>query len=237
MAVIPENSVAQLFAYYEKNRNYASSEWYAGYRNTVKAVMADKDKLEDKTLEKLWYSRNNMVASLRAACPSRVEYEAALPELRKITAEIIKAPTVATYKKVQNTVEQYLAKHNNHNYLNLRPDLLITTKPNNSAFMVMDAKWKLIKGKAVSGKRSGYGLTGSDFHQMFAYGHKYLPNGGNLCLIYPSHDDFDQPIEDCFDFGYSEFQLKLWVIPFCLDVKTLSHQRLKLPKELLNTFY
>jgi 5-methylcytosine-specific restriction enzyme subunit McrC len=141
-------------------------------------------------------------------------------------ARVLKTQLNKAYSLATQVRTQYLAKHDNGDYANLRPDMLIKTK--DKSIVVLDTKWKLISGKPA------YGLKSSDFYQMFVYGHKYLPQSGDLILIYPSHDDFDKAIEACFDLGHDGYELKLWVVPFCLGVKTLPHERLKLPSALEN---
>ncbi|MCG9640310.1 McrC family protein [Vibrio sp. Isolate34] len=104
---------------------------------------------------------------------------------------------------------EYLVSHNRHDQFMLKPDLIVT-KPD-KVQIVLDTKWKLIDVDAHN-----YGLSQSDLYQMFAYGHKYLPKiGGDLVLIYPAHDEFEKPIEHSLDFSDS---LKLWVVPFKLEV-------------------
>ena len=109
-------------------------------------------------------------------------------------------------------------------YFQLKPDLFIQTPDEND--IVLDTKWKLIDQNKNNGTDK-FGLSQGDFYQMFAYGHKYLRGNGELFLIYPSHDDFQTPIEISFD--YSD-KLKLWVIPFDVSAKITDDKRLLLPK-------
>ncbi|REL27747.1 restriction endonuclease [Thalassotalea euphylliae] len=133
---------------------------------------------------------------------------------------------------------QYLVKHKGKKRFQLRPDLLI--EENGTNICVLDTKWKLVD---AGGEASMYGLSQSDFYQMFAYGHKYLKGEGELILIYPSHDKFQKPISQSFNFD-EQATLKLWVVPFDIsadihrdtsaaisDANSASN-RLKLPKEL-----
>jgi 5-methylcytosine-specific restriction enzyme subunit McrC len=60
---------------------------------------------------------------------------------------------------------------------------------------------------------------------MLGYGYKYLKGQGDLVLIYPKTDSFDQPLID--DFYYDEERkLKLKVVPF--DVGYNCSERIKL---------
>ncbi|GEA51435.1 mcrBC 5-methylcytosine restriction system component family protein [Vibrio inusitatus NBRC 102082] len=113
---------------------------------------------------------------------------------------------------------KYLVTHNEQNKFQLKPDLLI--KKTNKPFIVLDTKWKLIDVT-----KHNYGISQSDMYQMFAYGHKYLGGEGELYLIYPSHEDFREPIEHSLDFASG---LKLWVVPFVISLTDES--RVKWPK-------
>lgn len=119
-----------------------------------------------------------------------------------------------------------LVVHNKAKHFRLKPDLLIqhALAPKKGInHCVLDTKWKLVKQD-----KSVYGLSQSDFYQMFAYGHKYLNGAGELFLIYPAHDGFREPIEHSFDFD-DEAKLKLWVVPFDVSADALDEMRLKLP--------
>ncbi|WP_159282236.1 McrC family protein [Rahnella variigena] len=114
-------------------------------------------------------------------------------------------PQAATYS---------LVKHGLNDCFKLRPDLLIQSRQPVQAKMVMDTKWKLVDNNPQ--KKSLYGLAQSDFYQMFAYGQKYLDGTGEMYLIYPAHDDFNQPIQQHFAFSNT---LKLWVVPYQITAK------------------
>lgn len=117
--------------------------------------------------------------------------------------------------KVQPQISTYsLVKHGLHDCFKLRPDLLIQSRQPVQTKMVMDTKWKLVNSNEQ--KKSLYGLAQSDFYQMFAYGQKYLGGTGDMYLIYPAHDDFNQPIPQHFAFSET---LKLWVVPYQITAK------------------
>lgn len=69
-----------------------------------------------------------------------------------------------------------------------------------------------------SDRNDAYGLSQSDFHQLHAYGHKYLSGVGEMALVYPSTATFRAPLEP-FLF---EPRLRLWVLPFDLDCDVLA---------------
>lgn len=52
----------RLFA--QKNHDY-NSEWGAGYREITARVQREKPDFTDQTIQDLWYTRDNKVASLR----------------------------------------------------------------------------------------------------------------------------------------------------------------------------
>lgn len=114
-------------------------------------------------------------------------------------------PQAATYS---------LVKHGLKDCFKLRPDLLIQSRQPIQTKVVMDTKWKQVKSNQQ--KKSLYGLAQSDFYQMFAYGQKYLGGTGEMYLIYPAHDDFNQPIPQHFAFSET---LKLWVVPYRIMAK------------------
>lgn len=101
-----------------------------------------------------------------------------------------------------------LCKHQLKNKFLLQPDLLIQVVHKN--YLVLDTKWKLIVESDVI---NNYGLSQSDFYQMFAYGHKYLDAKGDLILIYPRTKKFSNVLPP---FHFSP-DLRLWVVPFDLE--------------------
>ncbi|WP_318840020.1 McrC family protein [Providencia sp. PROV080] len=130
--------------------------------------------------------------------------------------------------KIAAQVSSYsLVTHGNNNCFKLRPDLLIQSRQPVKAKIVMDTKWKLINCKQR--KKSLYGLSQSDFYQMFAYGQKYLNGEGEMYLIYPAHDDFSQPIQQHFAFSDT---LRLWVVPYQITEK--AGQRMMWPDKSCN---
>lgn len=81
---------------------------------------------------------------------------------------------------------------------------------------VLDTKWKVLSSSTELGEdtsRSRYGLSQSDFYQLFAYGHKYLRGKGHLFLVYPQTKNFTAALSP---FRFSD-DLVLWVVPFDLD--------------------
>lgn len=100
-----------------------------------------------------------------------------------------------------------LCDHDGRSIFQLRPDFLI--KNGRKTVIVLDTKWKLI---STTDRENKYGLSQSDFYQLFAYGHKHLGGDGEMLLIYPRTDNFKDVLPQ-FDFSPD---LKLWVVPFDL---------------------
>jgi 5-methylcytosine-specific restriction enzyme subunit McrC len=139
-----------------------------------------------------------------------------------------KHPLEGLSLKIQAS-SKYLVKHKSKRRFQLKPDLLLryTNGINKGkSVCVLDTKWKLINQKDEDNK---YGLSQADFYQMFAYGHKYLKGKGELFLIYPSHDEFQTPIEQSFDFD-DESVLSLWIVPFDTSVDMPDDKRFSWPK-------
>lgn len=107
---------------------------------------------------------------------------------------------------------QHLVEHQNQNWFRLKPDLLIQNKHDN--LLLLDTKWKLLDSQKNNGSEK-YQLSQADFYQLYAYGHHYMGGSGNVVLVYPKTDSFDRALP-AFRFPQSE-NLRLWVLPFCLD--------------------
>lgn len=104
----------------------------------------------------------------------------------------------------------YLAKHLGASWFTLKPDLLV--KKGKETVSILDTKWKLID-ESLANSRDKYGLSQSDFYQMFAYGHQILSGTGQLYLIYPSHRKFGAELKSF----YLSDQLTLFVVPWDLE--------------------
>jgi len=113
----------------------------------------------------------------------------------------------------------HLVSHIGKDWFKLKPDLLI--RQNGRDFLVLDTKWKLLDSSGANGSEK-YGLSQSDFYQLYAYGHHYLEGKGDIVLIYPRTGTLDDPLP-VFDFPKAA-GMRLWVLPFCLR-----ERQLKLP--------
>ena len=109
---------------------------------------------------------------------------------------------------------QHLCKHQDRNFFQLKPDLMLMQ---GDEHWIIDCKWKRVDGTLRDyGNDLGvqnYGLSQSDFYQLFAYGQKYLNGNGEMVLIYPQTAKFSAPLPA---FHFSD-ALCLWVLPFDLN--------------------
>jgi 5-methylcytosine-specific restriction enzyme subunit McrC len=110
----------------------------------------------------------------------------------------------------------HLVKHQNQDWFQLKPDLLLREGSQNR--LVLDAKWKLLDGRKANAKEK-YGLSQSDFYQLYAYGHHYLGSEGDVLLIYPMTGAFKEALPP-FTFPQAP-KMKLWVLPFDLEAASL----------------
>lgn len=130
---------------------------------------------------------------------------------RYVAAALVKELTSGA-KLIAQKASEYLCTHRDSPLFRLEPDLYIQQS---KKCWVLDTKWKRLDINAQKGK---YGLSQSDFYQLFAYGHKYLPDGkGELILIYPKRSVFATALP-VFDFGGG---LTLRVLPFDLETAQL----------------
>jgi 5-methylcytosine-specific restriction enzyme subunit McrC len=145
-------------------------------------------------------------------------------------ASILRKQLKQEYSLKEQIRSETLVKHKGENWFRLKPDLTLHVGSDKSPICVMDTKWKLLDASKGNGTKK-YGLSQSDFYQMFAYGQKYLNGEGKLILIYPKTEKFDKPIEDKFVFSEKGEGLHLYVLPFdisdsCDDSKRLLHSEI-----------
>ena len=111
------------------------------------------------------------------------------------------------------SASEYLCLHDQGAMFRLKPDLLIDTPQQR---WILDTKWKRV---SAGSRDKNYGLSQSDFYQLFAYGHKYglEKSPPTLVLIYPYWSGFLEPLP-VFEYGKD---MGLWVLPFDLENKRL----------------
>lgn len=109
---------------------------------------------------------------------------------------------------------KHLCSHKGESWFLLRPDFLVQRGQQR---VVLDTKWKRLD-ESLAGSRDKYGLSQSDFYQLFAYGQRYLDGEGTLLLVYPMTSTFRSPLEE---FAF-DGKLRLAVVPFDLEKGCLS---------------
>ncbi len=143
----------------------------------------------------------------------------------KYLGKVLRKLLVPEYKLKEQARSHSLTIHRKQNWFQLRPDFVVSLDSIDVA--VLDAKWKLLDSRRDN-SREKYGIGQGDFYQLFAYGKRYLRNGGILLIIYPRQEYFDSPLPE---FDYSD-NLRLWVVPF--DMRSDS---LVLPKGVDISFF
>lgn len=116
---------------------------------------------------------------------------------------------------------KYLCSHKGDSWFLLKPDFLVQRGRQR---VVLDTKWKRLD-ESLGGSRDKYGLSQSDFYQLFAYGQRYLDGEGTLLLVYPKTTAFQSPLDEFVFDG----QLRLLVVPFDLEHGRLIGEQLPFP--------
>jgi 5-methylcytosine-specific restriction enzyme subunit McrC len=128
-------------------------------------------------------------------------------------AKHLKSQLQPLFKLQQQSNKLSLVSHRDEKWFQLKPDLLVNDSGGN-ACMILDTKWKLLDA-SKGNSRDKFGLSQSDFYQMYAYGQTYLKGEGDMVLIYPKTREFDRALA-VFEFPESK-ELRLWVLPFCFE--------------------
>jgi len=115
---------------------------------------------------------------------------------------------------------RFLCKHQNGDIFQLKPDLELQLGVKR---WILDTKWKRLDANNRSNK---YGLSQTDFYQMFAYGHTYLGGQGTLVLIYPAWEQFP-PLTPPLQFSFDS-RLELLALPFDLEDKDAAKSLIRL---------
>lgn len=134
----------------------------------------------------------------------------------RYVASMLKKTLVSGARLVTQAASQSLCEHNAKPMFRLRPDLLVE---HGDRRWVLDTKWKLLDAQDQG---NNYGLSQSDFYQLYAYGKKYLAGCGELVLIYPKRKSFFEPLS-VFEFNPD---LRLWALPFDIESARLIDRQL-----------
>ncbi|MGQ8774891.1 McrB family protein [Serratia sp. NA_112.1] len=90
-------------------KDYSHSEWNSRYREFTALLQQTQTFSEPETddlVKRLWYERDNGIASIRQGVPSLAEFQQSLPLLRKLTERIHRQPDEQTYQYVEAALQQ-----------------------------------------------------------------------------------------------------------------------------------
>ena len=102
-------TISELLETLAKDNNYSSSEWNRRYREftaLLEQTVNFSDPETDDLVKRLWYERDNGIASIRQGVPSLAEYQESLPFLRDLTQRISQQPNESTYHDVGDALQQ-----------------------------------------------------------------------------------------------------------------------------------
>jgi len=102
-------TISELIDTLAKDKNYAASKWDQRYREFTALLQQTSTFAESETddlVKRLWYERDNGIASIRQGVPSLAEYQQSLPLLRELTERIRQQPDEATYQYVGRALQQ-----------------------------------------------------------------------------------------------------------------------------------
>jgi len=102
-------TISELIDTLAKDKNYAASKWDQRYREFTAllqqtSTFAGPD--TDDLVKRLWYERDNGIASIRQGVPSLAEYQQSLPLLRELTERVRQQPDEATYQYVGSALQK-----------------------------------------------------------------------------------------------------------------------------------
>lgn len=102
-------TISELIDTLAKDENYALSRWSQRYREFTMQLQQTSTFTEPETddlVKRLWYERDNGIASIRQGVPSLAEYQQSLPLLRELTERIRQQPDEATYEYIGDALKQ-----------------------------------------------------------------------------------------------------------------------------------
>ncbi|HDZ0827553.1 TPA: AAA family ATPase, partial [Klebsiella pneumoniae] len=102
-------TISELIDALAKDKNYSASKWDQRYREFTTLLQQTSTFTEPETddlVKRLWYERDNGIASIRQGVPSLAEYQQSLPLLRELTERIRQQPNEATYHYVGSALQQ-----------------------------------------------------------------------------------------------------------------------------------
>lgn len=102
-------TLSELIDTLAEDESYETSKWNQRYREFTALLQQAPTFMGPETddlVKRLWYERDNGIASIRQGVPSLAEYQQSLPLLRELTERIRKQPDEATYQYVGDALKQ-----------------------------------------------------------------------------------------------------------------------------------
>jgi 5-methylcytosine-specific restriction protein B len=102
-------TLSELIDTLAENENYESSKWNQRYREftgLLQQVPTFTAPGSEDLLKRLWYERDNGIASIRQGVPSLAEYQQSLPLLRELTERVRQQPDESTYQYVGSALQK-----------------------------------------------------------------------------------------------------------------------------------
>ncbi|MGG6098659.1 AAA family ATPase [Pantoea allii] len=102
-------TIIELIDALAKDKNHSASKWDQRYReftNLLQQTSTFAEPETDDLVKRLWYERDNGIASIRQGVPSLAEYQQSLPLLRELTERVRQKPNEATYQYVGSALRQ-----------------------------------------------------------------------------------------------------------------------------------
>lgn len=101
--------ISELIDILAKEKKYSASKWDQRYREFTALLQQTSTFAEPETddlVKRLWYERDNGIASIRQGVPSLAEYQQSLPLLRELTERVHQQPDETTYQYVGSALQQ-----------------------------------------------------------------------------------------------------------------------------------
>lgn len=102
-------TLSELIDTLAEDENYEPSRWNQRYREftgLLQQVPTFTVSGSEDLLKRLWYERDNGIASIRQGVPSLAEYQQSLPLLRELTERVRQQPDEATYQYVGSALQK-----------------------------------------------------------------------------------------------------------------------------------
>lgn len=160
-----ELTLSELINAMAGNNNYATSKWDQRYREfstQLQQTPTFAGPETDDLIKRLWYERDNGIASIRQGVPSLAEYQQSLPLFRELTERIRQQPDEATYQYVGDALQR--AKETGslkRMYWSLRNRVFAAFTPDNSTSTVDENAFALAAGFLNKQYNLGLELNGN----------------------------------------------------------------------------